>query len=416
MKIMWHSNAPWAPTGYGQQTALFLPKLQALGHEIAISAFFGLQGGMGRWGDMPVYPQDITGLGKKMLPEYVRHFSDTGSLEDVQVISLMDAWTWIDPSRGGIAKFEGLNLAAWAPVDHEPIPPAVADALERFATRKIAMSRFGEAQMRDVGFDPLYVPHGVDTDVMQPRETGELIRKQMLIPEDAFVVGMVANNQGSNPPRKAFPQVFRAFAEFHRRHPDTFLYMHCEATGMFDGVSLVPMALQAGIPTDAIGFIDQTKYLMGSISQKEMSHIYSFMDVLANTSYGEGFGIPIVEAQACGVPVVVTDWTAMPELCGAGWKVQGDAWYDCGHGVDFMCPAIYEIVDAFEAAYEARGDQKLKDQAREFAMGYDADLIVERYWKPVLATLESELGGRMPEVKLNRKQRRAADRGKTVAA
>jgi glycosyltransferase involved in cell wall biosynthesis len=413
---MWHSNAPWAPTGYGQQTALFLPRLQALGHEIAISAFFGLQGGMGRWGDMPVYPQDITGLGKKMLPHYVRHFSDTGSLDDVQVISLMDAWTWIDPTRGGIADFKGLNLAAWAPVDHDPIPPAVADALDRFATRKIAMSRFGEEQMREVGFDPWYIPHGVDTEVMQPRESRNQIRESMRIPEDAFVVGMVANNQGSSPPRKAFPQVFRAFAEFHRRHPDTFLYLHCEQSGMFDGINLPAAALQCGIPSEAVAFIDQTKYLMGDISQKEMSHIYSFMDVLANPSYGEGFGIPIVEAQACGVPVIVTDWTAMSELCGVGWKVQGDAWYDCGHGVDFMCPSIYEIVDAFEAAYDQR-DVDVRADAREFAMQYDADVVVETYWKPALELLEQELGGgSLPAATLNRKQRRAKDRGKTVAA
>ena len=26
-KLLWHSNAPWAPTGYGQQTGLFAPRL-----------------------------------------------------------------------------------------------------------------------------------------------------------------------------------------------------------------------------------------------------------------------------------------------------------------------------------------------------------------------------------------------------
>ena len=49
MKILWHSNSPWARTGYGTQTALWVPRLAELGHEIAISAFHGLQGSPIPW-------------------------------------------------------------------------------------------------------------------------------------------------------------------------------------------------------------------------------------------------------------------------------------------------------------------------------------------------------------------------------
>jgi hypothetical protein len=37
--ILLHSNAPWAASGYGQQTKLFAPRLRDLGHHVAISAF-----------------------------------------------------------------------------------------------------------------------------------------------------------------------------------------------------------------------------------------------------------------------------------------------------------------------------------------------------------------------------------------
>ena len=36
-KLLWHSNAPWSPTGYGQQTSLFAPLL-AEKYDLAISS------------------------------------------------------------------------------------------------------------------------------------------------------------------------------------------------------------------------------------------------------------------------------------------------------------------------------------------------------------------------------------------
>jgi glycosyltransferase involved in cell wall biosynthesis len=411
-KIVWHSNAPWAPSGYGQQTALFVPRLAELGYDIAISAFYGLEGGMAEWKGLPVYPTDHTRLGKFRLPQYVQHFARGSDVSDVLVMTLMDVWTWIDNRHGGSAFFDDLTLASWVPIDHAPAPGPVLEALHEAKSIPVAMSRFGQdaidagGSVAGVDFGSLYVPHGVDTKLMQPRDR-TLMRKGMSIPDDAFVIGMVANNQGSAPPRKAFPQVFQAFARLLESHDDAFLYLHTDPMGFADGVNLFALAKACGIPGDRFGLVDQLSYHLGLIEPETMSYIYSAMDVLACPSYGEGFGIPIIEAQACGTPVIVTDWTAMTELCGAGWKVQGDRLYDPGLGAFYMAPAVIEIADAFESAYNARGDQQLRDQAAAFAAGYDADLIVERYWKPTLQAIEERTQAARP----NRAQRRAAARG-----
>jgi glycosyltransferase involved in cell wall biosynthesis len=382
VKILWHSNAPWVPTGYGQQTAMFGPRIRDAGHDVTFSACWGLGGARLEWEGMPVYPSDDK-WGNRTLNAIARIVGDG---EPCQVITLLDVWPLT-------ANFTGLDIATWVPIDHAPVPPNVGAFYERnpHAT-PIAMSRFGERMLRDAGLDPLYVPHGIDTNVFRPRfgpKSAHLgkTRKKMNLPEDAFVVGMVANNQGTAPPRKAFPQVFMAFSMLVKEHPNAYLYLHTELTGHKDGINLGELANACGIPPDRVKCTNPMAYEFG-IEPDMMSLLYSAFDVLACPSYGEGFGIPIVESQACGTPVIVTDATAMTELCGSGWLVGGDPWYDPSQGAFFTCPSVMELHAAMEAAYQSRGDQAAREKAREFALGYDADRVMETYWLPVLAALE----------------------------
>lgn len=401
-RIVWHSGAPWAPTGYGSQTALFAPRIRDAGHDVALSATWGLNGAALEWDGMKVYPSDDT-WGNTTLPAVAgKHQADL-------VVTLMDAWV-LKPEL-----FRTLNMACWVPVDHQPCPPNVARFFRASGAKPVAMSRFGEQMLKDDGLDPLYVPHGVDTAVYAPtpHDRGD-VRESIGLPRDAFVVGMVANNHGHTPPRKAFPQAIMAFAELRRKHPDALLYLHSEATGTRGsgnnpGVNLPALCERFEIPASAVGFAPQLELEIG-IPQESMAALYSSMDVLLSPSYGEGFGIPIVEAQACGTPVIVTDWTAMPELCGAGWKVGGEPWYDVQHGAFYMCPFVGDIAQALEEAYD--GAAGLREEARKFALQYDADRITAEHWLPALERLlrPREVGA-LP----NRAYRRAAKK-KGVAA
>ena len=410
MKILWHSNSPWTPSGYGVQTRLCAERLRAAGHEIAISCFYGLEGGILDWNGLRCYPTDHTRFGRARLHELAEHYADGEPLDSVQVITLNDIWTLVDPQTRGenLAK---LRLASWTPVDHDPVPPRVVEAIQLTGTRAIAMSRHGERALRAAGLDPLYAPHAVDTTALQPLDDAAraAARRELGIPAGAFVIGMVANNQGNSPSRKAFPQVFQAFAELHRRHPEAMLYLHTDMLGRNMGINLVHLAKLNGIPMSALAITNQKRLHLG-ISDDEMTRIYNAFDVLANPSYGEGFGVPIIEAQACGIPVIVTDWTAMTELCGAGWLVDGDSWYDASHGSFYLCPSVGSILDAMEAAHAQARNTDLRDQARTFALDYDADLVFDRYWKPVLDQLSKPRQVGPLTIPNNRAARRAAAR------
>ena len=382
--------------------------LRDAGHDVAISALWGLDGKALEWNGLQVYPADGA-WGNKWLPAIVAHHAGIGNdPRDALLLTLIDVW----PLTSSL--FSQLRVASWTPVDHDPAPPRVVEFFTRTGARPIAMSRFGESRLQQAGLDPLYVPHGVDTELLQPRDQAEA--KQMLgLPKDAFVVGMVAANKSNMPCRKAFPQVFQAFARFHETHPDAILYLHTAKDGGDHGINLIALADQCGLPLEAVRWTSEFDLAMGLINYEFMAIFYSAMDVLANPSYGEGFGIPIVEAQACGVPVIVTDYTAMPELCGAGWLVEGDPWYDTTQGAWFKHPSVDSIIDALEHAYQDAAG--LRGRAREFALGYDVRRVMADHWTPTLEALDRprevpplSLNGRGPNREVRRRMAKAKTR------
>lgn len=403
-RLMLHAGAPFVPTGYGQQCAQLSTRLRDAGHDTAVSVTWGLNGSALDWEGIKLYPSDDQ-WGNLRLADYARlHQADL-------VITLLDVWVLKDP------RLRELNLAAWVPVDHEPCPPHVAAFFKQFGARPIAMSRFGERMLADQGFDPLYVPHAVDTRIFRPVGDRSEARAMFGLHDDSFVVGMVANNAGHTPSRKAFPQAILAFSEFRRKHDDAVLYLHTEITGRRSlqefGVDLRDLCERYGVPVESVKYTDNVSMDVG-LPAGLMASLYASFDVLLNPSYGEGFGIPLIESQAVGTPVICTDWTAMPELCGAGWLVGGEPWDDVKHRSFYMAPNVGDILGALEQAYESRGDEALAERAVAFAQGYDADAVFAQYWVPALEALTAprEVGPLLPNREM---RRRAAKTPKVVA-
>jgi Glycosyl transferases group 1 len=133
---------------------------------------------------------------------------------------------------------------------------------------------------------------------------------------------------------------------------------------------------------------DQYAYISGSMDSSAMAEWYNALDLLTNCSYAEGFGIPILEAQACGTPVVVTNGSAMTELCGSGWTVDGDFFWSEWHHAEWVRPPVPKILAAYEKAYQVRGSRTPRDRAFRFAQQYEYNLVARECWKPFLETVE----------------------------
>jgi glycosyltransferase involved in cell wall biosynthesis len=379
VKILLHTNAPWSASGYGQQAAMFAPRL-GRAHEVGISAFQGLQGSPFDFGPLRVYPGVGGGWGNELVrPHAQRHFGGQPGL----VITLVDVFV-LEP-----AAFAGLNTACWVPIDHDPAPPKITGFFKATGAVPIAMSRFGAERLEEL--DPLYVPHGVATDVYAPQDRAAA-RAAGGLPRDAFLAGIVAVNKGA-PSRKSLAEMIEAFAIFSARHDDAFLYLHTELNGAMQGTHLPSLMEDLGIDERRVIVVDQYRYLYEPFAPEDMAGMYATLDVLMNASMGEGFGLTVLEAQSCGIPAIVTDFTAMREVCGAGWKVGYERYWTDQSSWQAR-PHLEEMVESLEAAYAqpAADRAAMSKRAREHALAYDADRVLDEHWTPALNALSRRLG------------------------
>ncbi len=350
-----------------------------------MSAFYGLAGDTLRWNDIDVLPCVQHGYGNESLIANAQ----VAFGEDPRagtVLTLMDVWV-IDPH---VAR--QVNMACWCPVDHEPAPPMVRQFLDHSGAVPIAMSRFGERML--ARWEPLYVPHGIDTDAIKPHPRDEA-RERVGLPTDRFIVGMVAANKG-NPSRKSFPEAIEAFARFYKTHKDAILYLHTESTGRADGVPLPPLIESLGLPKTAVFWPSQHRLETTPPSDERMGDVFASMDVLLNPSRGEGFGIPVIEAQAAGTPVIVSDCTAMTELGQVGWRVSGQRYWTPQVSWQ-ITPDVDQLVDSLTESYDMAGNQGLRRAAREHALAYDHRRVFEEHWIPTLQALNERFEAREPK-------------------
>jgi glycosyltransferase involved in cell wall biosynthesis len=380
MRISILSNSPWVPSGYGSQAKLITPHIKNLGHDLSIQAYFGHQGSPINYNDVTIYGSVSHPFGMDVVAAHAKNFNADF------IISNMDAWV-IEP-----AMFFDQKWVAWFPIDSEPIPPLVLEKVKQ-AWHRIVWTEFAKREMDKAGLDYDYIPYAVDTELFKPGDKTQA-REIAHMPQDKFIVGMVAMNKGY-PSRKAFYQNIEAFKRFHDKHPDSILYMHTLDGSRPNGecLDLVTFCKSLGLKIgEDVMFAEQYSYVLG-YPESAMVTLYNCFDVHLLVSMGEGFGMPQLEAQACGVPVICGDWTAMPELMFSGWKVDkkdAEKFWTLQNTYQYL-PHVDAITDKLEQAYKNCGHTSYDIKARDGAMKYDIRRVVQDHWKPVLANIERKL-------------------------
>jgi len=377
LRIMVSSNAPWSTSGYGQQASQFLPLMVKEGYETACVCFYGLEGGNINWNGIKCYPKMGTQWGEDALVNHQINFkADIG-------ITLQDIWTldlnWLKKVNRWIPI---------VPIDAEPTPPAIRERL-KLAYRIITYSKFGYEQLKSEGFHSTYIPHTVDTQIFKPSDKSEA-RKAINIPDDVFLFGMVAANK-DNPPRKSFQNVLDAFKKFHDVHPKSGIYMHT----MLDNPSGFPIREYAKYLGIAQCIYEIPLYeLSFSLGQNDMPNIYNIMDCLLSPSLNEGFGVPIIEAMSCGIPVIANDFTAMRDLIEEGVT---------GYKTEVLekrfspllsyqgVPDTNSLYEKMELVFKADRVKMGKKARGHIEKEYDLTVVWRDRWIPFIQKLENEI-------------------------
>ena len=205
---------------------------------------------------------------------------------------------------------------AYLPIDTETKNVFTWEEVLSYMDVHVAMSKHGKKYFKkNYGIDAEYIPHGVDLNTFKPRD----MKHTAGIDEDTFVVGAVGKNQI----RKMWFVLFKAFEKFQKDKNDVKLLLHTdvEPSSVQSGWSLKYYANKHGfdISTTTANLSHVERQF---IDNDIMANIYNSMDLYAFPTGGEGFGLPTLEAMACGIPVTTKDYTTGKELCGdAGFKI-----------------------------------------------------------------------------------------------
>jgi len=387
LKIVWSSNAPFTPSGYGVFTKDFLRRLKEDGWPFICIAWAGLEAGFIEYDGYECWPKMQDPYGGDAI---VHHTNRWGG--DV-VFTMQDVPT-LDPQKLKQVK----HWIPYLPIHYSPSSIHIRQRLN-YAYKIITFAEYGRKGLADEGYSSTMIPEGIDTKVFRPLDKND-IRKKLNIHPDVFLWGMVGANK-EVPTRKGFQEAMDAFKIFSDERPNlrTGLYIHTH-TPPLGSFNIIEYAKLIGIE-NKIHFPSNYDYFYaGRGTRDAIVGVLNSFDCLLQPSRTEGFGLPIVEAQACGKPVIATDFSAMPELI-----VKNKTGLLCGSlKKDYSSQLGYWVVPDPKSLAKQMGKMykmlkndkngEIAKAARDNVLtNFDIDVIFKEKWVPYLENLQEEILG-----------------------
>ena len=304
------------------------------------------------------------------------------------IITLVDNWmpefAWIPKS---ITKDK--TWVCHTIVNTVPVPPILA-TIYKEADILVSPSKFSEKQLVDYGLrNVMRISHGVNSETFKPLsdKKKEKLKKKAGY-KGKFVFLYVGTNKGL---QKGVTELLYAFKLFltNSKATDAILHLHCEPA-CSDGINLKLLA-------ERLGIADKVFYTEGynrdaGFNEKQMAELYNMADAFVIASRGESFCIPVLEAMACGIPVVATDCTALTELVsesGAGLLAKPACREITPLIADKVMVDELEFAKHMGALYNSPKLRKeMGEKGRKYALQFSWESSIDK-WDALMKTIEN---------------------------
>lgn len=418
-KILWLSDAG-CTTGFSRATHAIAERLvEDYGHDVSVLAtnYRGDSWGCERPGHEHVTPlrlfrpdtivsNDIYGRARivemlaKVDPDVVV------TLQDPQVL-LNNLFANIrDPDR---LLLQYRPILSYVPVDGINLPPTWTKVLPK-VTNVVAMSKFGQQ-----AYQPSHlVYHGLDQEMFWPiwekpkvTSTGIVCKtkadckRAFGLDPDKFLVGRVDTNSG----RKDYPALIKALWPLMKKDKDIDAWFHCEDEAQYVGIRMQEMFMREADTVDPKRFhFPGLHNSFEGWTIDDLNVLLSAFDIFVSTSRGEGFGLTLLEAAACGIPIVAQNVSAIPEVVGPGGILVEPSGYMITppSGEDNWLPDIPAFTTAIARLRESSGLRRdLGEAGAAHAKNFSWDYAARKFdeyvtelasFEPPVATDTSESG------------------------
>jgi len=262
-------------------------------------------------------------------------------------------------------------IITYVPVDGYNRPPAWN--ILTSISNAVAMSQFGQDSMP--GSQLVY--HGVDTQAFYPVSktrplvvsSGRVVRDQgdckeaFGYPRDSFLIVRVDKNSG----RKDFASTIKAVWPVMKRHKDVRVHLHTTGGRNQDDALVVNDMLTREPDVHDRFSLPTLHNSFEGWPENDLVALLNAADLFVTTSRGEGFGLTIAEAMACGTPVIAQNVSAIPEVVGPGGILLDPlTQITVPNGSDLWMSNVEAFTDAIERLYQSRGARRdLGEKARE---------------------------------------------------
>lgn len=190
-------------------------------------------------------------------------------------------------------------------------------------------SEFCRSVFKDSGVTvPVKVfPHPIDLDLYKPGPRKSLVIGNEEVNKDKMVFLSVFQwNKRKDP----YSLLLAWWAEF-ARNPDVSLVIKTYAKGFDNNDTVIEIIRRFKKECFVRNDVGNVYIFTSQLDDAKMVELYRSCDVLVTTTKGEGFGLPVQEAQACGLPCVYPRSSALTEFA-YGWPVRTYA--EPAHGVE----------------------------------------------------------------------------------